>query len=94
MSSDSEHSSATIRDYDPDMPATQARMGKVVPNFWAMTTDGKINLHEWLGESWGIVFSHPAPFTPICTSEMGSMAAAHEVMLHAVVWYGIYSFFL
>ena len=63
----------------PDMPITQARMGHVVPNFSATTTEGKIDLYDWLGNSWGVLFSHPAPFTPICTSEMGSLAIAHEV---------------
>ena len=59
---------------DPDMPICQARMGKVAPNFKAVTTEGVIDFHNWLGDSWGILFSHPAPFTPICTTEMGSMA--------------------
>ena len=64
---------------DPDMPMTQARMGKMVPNFVAETTQGEIDFHKWLGNSWGILFSHPAPFTPICTTEMGAMAAEYEV---------------
>ena len=63
---------------DPDMPVTQARMGRIVPNFKAMTTEGEIDFHRWLGNSWGLLFSHPAPFTPICTTEMGSLAKAHE----------------
>jgi len=63
---------------DPDMPNTQARMGRIVPNFKAETTEGEIDLHKWLGNSWGLLFSHPAPFTPICTSEVGSLAKANE----------------
>ena len=42
--------------------------------FQAITTDGVIDFHAWLGDSWGLFFSHPAPFTPICTTEMGSLA--------------------
>ena len=64
---------------DPDMPSTQARMGRIIPNFQAITTKGEIDLHEWLGKSWGLLFSHPAPFTPICTSEVGSLAKSIEV---------------
>ena len=62
----------------PDMPLSQARMGREVPNFSAMTTEGMIDFHEWLGTSWGLLFSHPAPFTPICTTEMGSLAKYHQ----------------
>ena len=62
----------------PDMPLSQARMGREVPNFSAMTTEGTIDFHEWLGTSWGLLFSHPAPFTPICTTEMGSLAKYHR----------------
>ena len=65
---------------DPDMPCSQARMGKWVPNFVGETTEGVIDFHQWLGTSWGILFSHPAPFTPICTTEMGAMAAEYEVI--------------
>ena len=71
---------------DPDMPITQARMGQVVPNFFANTTHGRIDLHKWLGNSWGILFSHPAPLTPICTTEMGSLAKAHKVCYVNVIF--------
>ena len=65
---------------DPSMPACEAHMGKVVPNFKAETTEGLIDFHKWLGNSWGILFSHPAPFTPICTTEMGSLARSIKVL--------------
>jgi len=50
------------------------RLGDEAPNFTAETTEGQVTLHDYLGDSWGLLFSHPADFTPVCTTELGELA--------------------
>ena len=54
------------------------RLGDIAPDFEAETSEGKIKFHDWLGTGWGILFSHPADFTPVCTTELGAVAKLRE----------------
>ncbi len=50
------------------------KINSLAPDFTAETSEGKLSLHEWLGDSWGVLFSHPKAFTPVCTTELGALA--------------------
>lgn len=54
------------------------RLGDTVPDFTATTTEGEINFYDFLGDSWGVLFSHPADYTPVCTTELGKIALLQE----------------
>jgi alkyl hydroperoxide reductase subunit AhpC len=54
------------------------QLGDVAPDFTAKTTEGELTLHDYLGDSWGILYSHPADFTPVCTTELGAFANRKE----------------
>ena len=54
------------------------RLGDIAPNFTAQSSEGEIDFHKWLGNSWGILFSHPADYTPVCTTELGTVAKYTE----------------
>ena len=54
------------------------RLGDTAPDFEQESTEGRIRFHEWLGDSWGVLFSHPADFTPVCTTELGLTAKLKE----------------
>ena len=81
--------SSTIRTYRPQpifrrtfaSPATEQpriRLGSVAPNFTAKTTHGDIDFHKWAADSWVVLFSHPADFTPVCTTELGAFAKMRD----------------
>ncbi|MBI35871.1 MAG: peroxiredoxin [Flavobacteriales bacterium] len=50
------------------------KLGDIAPNFKAKSTEGELDFHNWLGERWGVLFSHPADYTPVCTTELGTVA--------------------
>ena len=54
------------------------RLGELAPDFTAESSAGTLSFHEWLGNNWGILFSHPADFTPVCTTELGAMAKLRD----------------
>lgn len=64
--------------HPPTSTHMSLRLGDIAPDFTAETTEGSIHFHEWLGDSWGLFFSHPADFTPVCTTELGRTASLKD----------------
>ena len=61
------------------------RINDEAPNFTAQTTLGQIDFHQWIGDGWAILFSHPKDFTPVCTTELGYMAELEPDFAHGTV---------
>src|SRR5262245_56328431 len=68
------HSELTERQPDTGAAPMSIRLGDIAPDFEQDSSAGRIRFHEWLGNSWGVLFSHPADFTPVCTTELGYSA--------------------
>jgi len=62
------------RDHQLEVPNVALQLGDVAPDFTADTTEGSLSFHQWLGDGWGVLFSHPRDFTPVCTTELGAVA--------------------
>ncbi|KAJ5959677.1 Peroxiredoxin AhpC-type [Penicillium vulpinum] len=78
------------RFFSAQMEQPRLRLGSIAPNFKALTTQGEIDFHEFIGDKWTILFSHPADFTPVCTTELGAFARLqHEFDARGVKMIGL-----
>ena len=59
---------------EPEEGMMTLRLGELAPDFEAETTEGRLRFHDWIGDGWAVLFSHPKNYTPVCTTELGYMA--------------------
>ena len=71
-------SGTEVRLSESRKPGASLKLGDVVPDFSADTTTGRVDFHDWLGGSWAMLFSHPADFTPVCTTEIGCVEEIND----------------